>query len=86
MEIGKYNLTILHIERFILKRICIAVHNQNVCTLLSIAGGIMITYLHYYPPSHIKNSSDAHYVWLQFHMLLLFHQELSHLPFRCDLS
>ena len=36
------------------------------------AGGIMITCLYYYPPSHIKNRSDAHYVWLQFRMLPLF--------------
>jgi len=35
MDIVKNNLTILHIERFILKRICIAVHNQYVKTFFS---------------------------------------------------
>ena len=32
MDIAKYNLIILHVERFILKRICVAVHNQYVKT------------------------------------------------------
>ena len=36
MDIAKYNLIILHVERFILKRICVAVNNQYVKTFFGL--------------------------------------------------
>ena len=37
MDIAKYNLIILHVEKLILKQICVAVHNRYVKTFFSYA-------------------------------------------------